>query len=166
MVGVVAHERGQVKGDGKSAAAMFEQIFVALVSLFGRREARELAHGEKLAAISGGVNAAREGRLAGIAEIIFFAPVFGQIGLRVEAANRHAGDCGEARVVVIVEIHAGGGADRPLGRFLQRAARGLSPPNLFRGRKDGDFRKRRRSDFRRLRLGAASFPCEPRCSTR
>ena len=135
MVGVVAHERGQIEGDRKSAAAVLEQIFVALVGLLGRGEARELPHGEKLAAISGGVNAARVGRLAGIAKILLFAPVLGEIGLRVETANGHAGNGGEARVAVLVEIHAGRRADGTLGRFLERRGERLFCPILFGGRR-------------------------------
>ena len=63
MIGVIAHQRGQVECDGKAAAAVLEQIFVALVGFLGRGESGELPHGVELAAISGGVNAAREWRL-------------------------------------------------------------------------------------------------------
>src|SRR5208337_2288722 len=33
VIGVVAHERGQIKGNGEPAAAAFEEILVALVGL-------------------------------------------------------------------------------------------------------------------------------------
>ena len=131
MVGVVAHQRGQIEGDGESAAAMLQQIFVALVGLLGRGEAGELPHGEKLAAISGGVNAARVGWLAGIAEIVLFAPILGQIGLRVEAANGHAGNRGEARMAVLVEIYARGRADGSLGRFFESGGERFLGPLFF-----------------------------------
>ena len=98
MVAVVAHQRGQIEGDRQSAAAVRQQIFVALVGLLRRGEAGELAHGPHLAAIAGGVNAARVRRLAGIVQVLFVLPVCGKIGGRVQPANRHAGDGGEARV--------------------------------------------------------------------
>jgi hypothetical protein len=65
------------------------------------------------------VNAASERRNAGISQILFLAPVLGEIGLRVEAANGDAGNRGEARVSVLIEIYAGGRANRPLGRFFE-----------------------------------------------
>ena len=88
VIGVVAHQRGQIESDREPAAAMFQQIFVALVGFFGRSEAGEHAHRPELAAIAGRVNAARVGRLAGIAEILVVVPVGGKIGLRVEPADR------------------------------------------------------------------------------
>src|ERR1700723_2613613 len=114
MIGVIPHERGQVEGNRESAAAMFEQIFVALVGLFRRSEAGELAHGEKFSAVSGGVNAARIRRLAGVAEILVLAPVRRKISLSVEAANGHAGNGGEAGVAVLIEVRAGSRTDRAL----------------------------------------------------
>ena len=67
VVAVVAHERRQIEGNGQSAAAVSQQILVALVRFFRRSEAGELAHGPQLAAIAGGMNAAGERRLAGVA---------------------------------------------------------------------------------------------------
>ena len=153
---------GRSNATDKPAAAVLEQILVALVGFLRRGEAGELAHGPELAAIAGGVNAAREGRLAGIAEILVVAPVLGQIGLRVEPANRHAGDRGEARVAVLVEIDAGGRADRALGRLLERGRQRLLSPLLLRvGRMailknigDGTL-----GDLRRLRR-VLLCPCE------
>ena len=121
MIGVVAHQRGQVEGHRKAAAAMFEQVLVTLVGLFGRGEAGELSHGPELAAVAGGVNAARVGRLAGIAEVLLVIPVGGQIGLRIEAARARP-DSGEAGVAVLVAVGAGGRADGPLGSFLDSGA--------------------------------------------
>ena len=112
---------------------MREQILVALVGLLGRGEAGELAHGPHLAAIAGGVNAARVRRLAGIVEVLVVLPVFGKIGGRVEAANRHAGDGGVAGVAVLVKIDAGGRADRLLGSLLQRGRERLLGPLLLGG---------------------------------
>ena len=131
MVGIVAHQRGQIEGDGKPAAAVFQQIFITLVGFLRRGEARELPHGEKLAAISGGVNAARVGRLAGIAKIFFFAPVLRQIGFGIEASNRHAGNRSEACTALLVKIHARERANGTLGIFLDRGSERLLRPVLF-----------------------------------
>jgi hypothetical protein len=95
------------------------------------------------------------GRLGGIAEIFLFGPVFGEIGLRVEAADGNAGNRGKARVAVLVEIDAGGGTDGMLGRFLKRGGKRLLGPTLLRGGRvtllenvsDGTF-----SDLRLRRL--------------
>src|SRR5436305_1028199 len=118
---------------------MLEQILVAAVGFLGRGEARELAHGIKLAAISGRVDAAGKRRLAGVAEKILFAPIGWQIGGRVEAANRHAGNCGEARVPVLVEVHARWCADGSLWSFFERGGQGLLGPLLFTIRRIAAF---------------------------
>src|ERR1700735_1171772 len=97
------------------------------------------------------MNAARVGRLAGIAEVIFFAPVLGKIGLGVETANRHTGNRGEAGVAMLVEICVGRRAGGPLGRF-------------FRPRKDGGSQKCRRSGSRLRVVSTASLACDPRWS--
>src|SRR5437660_7099728 len=107
MIGVVAHQSWQIECDGESAAAMIEQIFVALVGFFGRCESGKLPHGVELAAISSSVNAAGKRRRAGISEILFLAPVFWEIRLCVEAANGDAGNRGEAGMTVFVQVHAG-----------------------------------------------------------
>ncbi len=134
MVGVVAHERGQVESNGESAAAVFEEIFVALVRFFRRCEAGEHAHRPEFAAIAGRVNAARVGRLAGIAEVFFVIPIGGEIGLRVEAADRRIGDRAETRMAVLVEVGAGRSADRFFGRFLERRCECPLGPLLLRCR--------------------------------
>src|SRR4029077_10426408 len=94
MVRVVTHQRRQIERHRKPAAAMLEQVFVALVGLLRRRKAGELPHREKLAAISGGVNATRIWRLAGIAKILFRPPGFGKIGLGGDTAYGNSGTCG------------------------------------------------------------------------
>ena len=128
VVGVVAHQGGQIEGDGQPGAAVGEQVLVALVGFLRRSEAGELAHGVQLAAIAGGVNAAGVRRLAGIAEIGVVFPVFGQVGLGVKAANGVAGDGGVAGVAMLVEIGAGGRANGLLGILFQGAGeRGFSP---------------------------------------
>src|SRR5947209_5554423 len=104
MIRVVAHQCGQVESYGESAATMLKKIFVAAIGFFRRGEAGELAHGKKLAAISGRVNAARVGRFAGTPKITFFAPVLRQIGLRIEPVDRDAGDRGETGMAMLVAI--------------------------------------------------------------
>src|SRR5207302_5878462 len=121
--------------NGKPAAAMLQKIFVAAVGFFRRGKAGELAHSKKFAAIAGGVNTARVGRFAGIAEITFLRPVLRQIGLRVEAVDWDAGDRGETGMAVLVAIHAGGRADGALGSFFQSGCQSLLGPLLFRVRR-------------------------------
>src|SRR5260370_8460196 len=77
VIGVVAHERWQIESNGESAAAVFEKIFIALVRFLGRGEAGEHTHRPELAAIASRVNAARVGRLAGIAEVLLVIPIAG-----------------------------------------------------------------------------------------
>ena len=131
MIGVVPHERGEIEGDRETASAMLEQILVALVGLFRRSEAGELTHGEKLAPISAGVNAARKWRLAREAKIVLMIPVFGKIGLGIETPYWNARNCGEASVPVVVEIHPTSLPDRMFGRFLQRGGENLFRPLLL-----------------------------------
>ena len=76
VIGVVAHQSGQIEGDGKPTPTMFQKIFVTLVGLLRGSKAGKLPHGKKLPPIAGGVNAARVRRLAGIAEVLFVVPVF------------------------------------------------------------------------------------------
>src|SRR5271165_6109594 len=131
MVAVVAHQRGQIEGDRESMAAVLQQIFIPLVGFLGRGEARELAHGPHLAAIARGMNAARKRRLARIVQILFVRPVGGKIGGRIQAANRQAGDGGEPRVAVLVEVDACGRADGLFGSLLQRRRERILGPLLF-----------------------------------
>ena len=131
MIAVVAHQRGQIEGDGQSLTSMFEQVLVALVGLLRRSEAGELPHRPHLAAIAGSVNAAGEGRLTGIVQILIVVPVGGKIGRSVQPANRHARDRGVARVVMLVEVHAAGCADGLLGTALQRRSQRLLRPLLL-----------------------------------
>jgi len=77
------------------------------------------------------MNAAGERRLAGISQVFFRAPVFGKIGLGIEAANRGSGDRGEAGVAVLIEIGAGGRADRLFRGFFQSREESFFRPVLF-----------------------------------
>src|SRR5258708_28663729 len=106
MVGIVAHQRGKIKGEGESATAAGQQIFVTLVRGLRRGEAGELAHGPEPAAIPAGVNTARIGRLAGISEIRLVVPVLWQIGLGIKPPNSTAGDGGKSPAALLVQIIA------------------------------------------------------------
>ena len=74
MVGVVAHQRREVEGDGESGLPVREQELVALVRLARAAEAGELAHRPELAAIAGGMDAARVRIRARHAEVRLRAP--------------------------------------------------------------------------------------------
>ncbi len=94
MVGVVAHERGEIEGYGQARLSLCEEVAEAAIGVFGGAEAGELSHGPEARAIHRRVNAARVGRLAWGAEIALRVPI-GHIGLRVENADGMAGDRGE-----------------------------------------------------------------------
>ena len=89
VIGVVTHQRRQIKRDGKTCLPLRKQVTKARVRVLSRAEARELAHGPKLAAVHRGVNAAGVGRLAGEAEIAPCVPAC-KIPLRVKPSNRIA----------------------------------------------------------------------------
>ncbi len=94
VVGIVAHEGGEIESGGEARLAVSEEIAKALVGVFGGAEAGELAHGPEAGAVHGGVNAAGVGRLAREAEVAGGIPV-GEVGGGVEAADGIAGDGGE-----------------------------------------------------------------------
>ncbi len=118
VVGVVAHQRGQVKGSGEAGLPLREEITEALVGIFRGAEAGELAHGPKAAAVHGGMNAARVGRVTGEAELAIRVPVR-KIRLRVKAANGVAGNRGELGL--------------SLGIFFKRGLESVLFPGLLFG---------------------------------
>ena len=67
VVAVEAHQRRQVERGAQAGLALVEQELEALVGLPGGAEAGELPHRPQPAAVHGGVDAARERVLAGIA---------------------------------------------------------------------------------------------------
>ena len=69
VVGVVADLRGQIEGHRESRGSVGEEEFVAAIGLFCVAHAGVLAHGPEASAIHGGLDAAREGVFAGIAEV-------------------------------------------------------------------------------------------------
>ncbi len=118
MIGVVAHQSGQIEGCGESGLALREEIAEALVGIFGRAEARELPHRPKPAAVHGGMNSAGVRRLAREAEIVLGVPIR-QIRFRVQAANRIPGNGGEFGL--------------SFGAFFQRRMKRVFLPGLFLG---------------------------------
>src|ERR1700680_5047651 len=75
MIGVVAHECGQVESDGKSGLALREQVSETRVGVLCSAKAGELTHGPQPAAIHRWVNSARVRRLARLAQIAVRVPV-------------------------------------------------------------------------------------------
>src|SRR5580698_5782623 len=64
MIGIEAHQRGQIEGHGKTRLALAKEVAIAGVGFFCRGEARELAHGPEPAAIHVAMNAAGVRELA------------------------------------------------------------------------------------------------------
>ena len=69
VIGVVAHLRRQIEGDAQSVHALREQIPVARVRFGGRAEPGVLAHRPQPAAVHRRLDAARERKFAGKAEL-------------------------------------------------------------------------------------------------
>ena len=69
VVRVAAHLRRQIERDAEARLPLREQVVVALVRLVRGAEAGVLAHRPEAAAVHVRLDAAREGRLAGDAEI-------------------------------------------------------------------------------------------------
>ena len=107
------------------------------------------------------------GGCPGIAQIFFVIPVFGQIGLGIKPADGHAGDGGEARVAVLVEVYARSGANGLFrGLFQRRRQRGLSPL-LLAGRGVAAFKNVRNGCFRNVTLELGfTLICHKRCPSR
>jgi len=76
LVGIVAHQGGQVESDRQAGLSLVEQVFEAGVGLFGGTEAGEHAHGPQLAAVHGGMHAARVGIFARVPQVSFVIQVF------------------------------------------------------------------------------------------
>ena len=92
MVGVVAHQRGQIERHREPGLALLQQIVVAAVGFFGRGEAGELPHGPELAAVHVAVDAARVRKLAGRRQ---FARQIdpGQVFRDRRRLDRHSANC-------------------------------------------------------------------------
>src|SRR5690606_20593870 len=75
VVGVVADLGGQVEGDREARLPLLQEEFVAAVGLLRVGEAGVLAHGPEAAAVHGGLDAAGEGELAGVAQALVVVPL-------------------------------------------------------------------------------------------
>ena len=93
IVAVEAHERRQIEGGAEAGLALAEEELEAFVGLAGGAEAGELPHGPEPAAIHGGVDAAGERILAGIAEVGVGIEAVESFR-RVEGVDGHAADGG------------------------------------------------------------------------
>ena len=118
-VAVVAVERRHVKGHAQAGLALLEQIAEAGVGLLGRAEAGEHAHGPQLAAVQGGMHAARVRILAGEAEIAHVVHA-GDVGRRVQPVDGRGGGGDELRLALgeAVEGFLEGGGFPALGFFI------------------------------------------------
>ena len=91
VVAIEAHEGRQVERRAEPGLAFFEQKAESFVGLPRRAEARKLAHRPEPAAVHGGMDAAREGVLTGVAEIGVVVEAV-QALRRVERLDRDAAD--------------------------------------------------------------------------
>ena len=94
MVGVIAHQCGEVEGDAQTGLTLIEQVFEALVRFFCGAEACEHAHRPQFGAVQGGVNAASVGILARVAEGGVVIKVR-DIERSVKSIDRFGGCCDE-----------------------------------------------------------------------
>ena len=69
MIGIHADLRGKIESDGEAGLSLFEQIAIAAIGFDGGAEAGVLAHGPEAAAVHRGIDAARERKLARVAEV-------------------------------------------------------------------------------------------------
>ena len=69
MVAIEADLGGEIEGHGEAGLALLEKVAEAVIGFRGGAEAGVLPHGPEAAAIHGGLDAARERELAGIAEV-------------------------------------------------------------------------------------------------
>ena len=97
VVGVVAHERGEVEGDRQAGLAVRQQVLVALVGFLRRGKARELAHRPKTGPVHRGVWTPCERKLTGEAEIVLGIAAFA-IELGVQRPDLGARRSREERV--------------------------------------------------------------------
>src|SRR6266481_3299490 len=90
VIGVVAHQSGQIESGGEASLTLRKEIAEALVGVFGGPESRELAHGPEPAAVHRRMDAACVRRLAREAEVAVRVPIW-QISFGVQPANRVRG---------------------------------------------------------------------------
>ena len=134
VIRIAAHQRRQVERDAQAGAAGREQRLVAAVGLLRRAEPGKLPHRPELAAIAGGVDAARVGKLAGRAGIDAGDVVGG-----VERLDRPAGDRRERLRAL------GRGLLRRLHGFIISTSAASSRERLRRRERSSASRERRAS---------------------
>ena len=88
VIRVVAHLRRQIERDAQAGHPLVEQVAIAPIGLRGGAEARVLAHRPQPAAIHRRLDAAREGKRAGKAELVWRIPALERVGIenRTEAS--------------------------------------------------------------------------------
>ena len=116
VVGVVTHQRGQIERGREAGLALRQEVAKALIGVFGRAEAGELAHRPQPSAMHGGMNAAGVGRLTGEAQVAVGVPA-GEIGGSVKTPDRISGNCGEFGLA--------------LGTFFERGPERVFFPSVF-----------------------------------
>ncbi len=134
VIGVVAHQSGQIESGGEASLTLRKEIAEALVGVFGGPESRELAHGPEPAAVHRRMDAACVRRLAREAEVAVRVPIW-QIRFGVQPANRVRGNRGEFGLA--------------LRTFFKSGLEGVFLPRLFFG---GGLAMRGRSLCRWYRL--------------
>src|SRR5580700_7718423 len=124
MVGVITHQSGQIEGGREAGLTLREQVAKALVGVFRRAEAGKLPHRPEPAAIHGGMDAARVGRLAGKAQVAVGVPAR-KIGGRVQTPDRISGNRGEFGLPLRTFFERGAeSVFFPSALFYRRLARG------------------------------------------
>ena len=116
-VRVIADLRGQVEGDGERLFVQVQQVFEALVGFLRRSEPRVGPDGPGPGAVHRGVDAARERRFAGKAQV-FDVVRARQVSRRVQPFDR--------------DVRFGQELGLALGRFLQHRRQRLLIPVLAR----------------------------------
>ena len=87
MVGVIPHQRRQIKGHRQTCLCLFQEILESLIRLFGGAIASKHPHGPDPAAIHRGIDAAGERIQARETEILDIVEI-AEIARRVKPSHR------------------------------------------------------------------------------
>ncbi len=118
-IGVVAHQGRQIEGDRQARLALVEQVFEALVGLFGRAKTGEHAHRPELAPVESRVDAAGVRVVPGQPQIVEVIQVR-HIEGRIQASDRLGG--GGDKLQLAFRITGQVGLQGGLLPFFQRFA--------------------------------------------
>ena len=99
MVGVIAHQGGEIEGGREAGLALCQKVSKALVGVLRRPKTGKLAHRPKPPAMHSGVNAACVGRLPGKAKVAVRVPA-GEISRRVKTLDWKSRNGGEFRLAL------------------------------------------------------------------